>query len=210
MNVEHRHRTGTSILLFLLGIVVGIVALGSMRFLAQGPEQPTHYHANWALFIDGQRLDLSADRYMEDVIQCMADPANQRPEDRVHMHENNPDVVHVHAPGVTWGHLLANLGFTAGEDYLFTDRARYQADADRSLKFILNGAEVRSIQNRPIGDKDRLLISFGQEDVGQVISGQLPHLAADASHYNEMPDPASCSGAAEERLGERFRRAFWF
>src|SRR5690606_21078754 len=118
------------------------------RFAAQEPQHPhVHYHANWAVVVDGERLDLSGDRYMEDVFQCSADPSAQRPEDRVHMHENNQDIVHVHAAGVTWGHFLANLGFGVGDDYLETDGGRYATGEGGSLKFILNGQPVRSIRN---------------------------------------------------------------
>jgi hypothetical protein len=198
------------VLLILVGILTGIVLIGGVRFAMQAPPHLVHYHANWAVFVGGQRLDLTANRYMEDVFQCTVDPTQQRPEDRVHMHENNHDVVHVHATGVTWGHLLANLGFGIGDDYLHTDRDRFVASGEQTLKFVLNGARIGSIRNLAIEDQDRLLISFGNERMEEAMEMQFPLVGSDAGRYNLMQDPASCAGPHEEGLGERVRRAFWF
>jgi hypothetical protein len=197
--------------LVVAGAIGGILLLSALRFLAQPPaEHGVHYHANWAVFVEGARLDLTDDRYMEDVARCSVDPAQQRPQDRVHMHEGNDDIVHVHAPGVTWGHLLANLGFGVGDDYLEIDAGRYTTTPDRTLKFIINGSPVRSIRNRPVGNEDRLLISYGPESVEEVVATQFPLVATSAPEFNTLPDPASCSGHAEESFGERVRRAVWF
>jgi hypothetical protein len=206
-------RTGfgwRSALLLGIGAVLGIVVLTALRFAGQPPHQHVHYHANWAVFVNGERLDLTDERYMEDVFQCMADPSMQRPEDRVHMHENNQDVVHVHASGVTWGHLLANLGFGIGEKYLETDQGRLAEEGENTLKFILNGRPIGSVRNQQIGNQDRLLISYGPESVEQVLATQYPVVEENAGVYNTMPDPASCSGQAEETFGDRLRRAVWY
>ena len=168
-------------ILLAIGIVLGVVLLTAVRFAGQPPHEHVHYHANWAIFINGERLDLTDDRYMEDVFQCMADPSQQRPEDRVHMHENDHDHVHVHASGVTWGHLLANIGFGIGDDYLETDKGRFATNDTASLKFVLNGSQVRSIRNLPIRDLDRLLISYGPESVEQVTQSQFPAVKSTAA-----------------------------
>jgi hypothetical protein len=195
----------------VLGIVAGMVLIGTARLVTQeDANHGVHYHANWAVYIDGQRLDLTDDRFMVDVYQCSIDPTRQSAEDRVHMHEGNHDVIHVHAAGVTWGHLLENLGFGYGDDYLYTNTGRYQNTAERTLKLILNGNQIQSIRRQPIRDQDRLLISYGVETAEEVISTQFQQVAADAGEYNHRPDPASCSGQHEETFGDRFRRAFWF
>ena len=200
--------TARAAILFTLGAAVGILILTGLRFAVQEPAHAVHYHANWAVFVDGTRVDLTAGRYMEDVFQCTMDAGHQRPEHRVHMHEGNHDVVHVHAAGVAWGHLLANLGFGVGDDYLETDRGTLASAEGRTLKFVLNGRPVSTIRNVPIEDRDRLLISFGSESVEEVVASQFPEVGSDAGEYNLRPDPASCSGPVEEGLGDRLRRAF--
>ena len=126
------------------------------------------------------------------------------------MHEANQDVVHVHASGVTWGHLLANLHFGVGDDFLLTDQGTYEPGDGRTLKFVLNGQVIRSIANRSIDDEDRLLISFGPESEEEVVAAQFPQVASTADTFNTMPDPASCSGQHEHTTGEKLRSAFWF
>lgn len=197
-------------LLFTLGLVAGALALGLVRLAFLPEPEVVHHHANWAVFVDGARLDLSGDRYMEDVASCTVDPSYVAPEDRVHLHNRNPDVVHVHDRGATWGHLLANLGFGVGDDYLFTDTGRFVPGGGKTLKFIVNGQAVPSIRNRVVESEDRLLVSYGAEPAEEIVRTQLPRVASDAGEFNRKPDPAGCSGAAHETFGDRLRRAFWF
>jgi hypothetical protein len=205
-------KVGSTIGLLLAGVVLGVLALGMTRLTALPAEEPgTHYHANWAVFVDGQRLDLSAERYMEDVVRCKADPTQVDPQDRVHMHNRDHDVVHVHHGGATWGHFLANLGFAVGDDFLYTDTGeRYGATPERTLKFVLNGREVPSIRNRLIESEDRLLISYGPESAVEAARTQFPQVAANAGEHNLLPDPGACGGAVHAHGGSRLRRAFWF
>jgi hypothetical protein len=207
---DRSHSAGRSALLLILGAVAGVLVLIGLRFVGQPQEEHVHFHANWALFVNGERLDLTGERYMEDVFQCMADPSSQRPEDRVHMHEQNHDIVHVHASGATWGHLLANLGFGVGKTYLETEEARFDEDGQNTLKFILNGRPITSVRNQPIGNMDRLLISYGPETVEQVLATQFAAVEESAAQFNTMPDPASCSGQQEATFGDRLRRAAWY
>ena len=197
---------------FAGGLVAGVALLGAARFVALPEPAAVHYHANWAVMLNGARLDLSGDRYMEDVASCYASGTNNiAPRERVHMHGNDADAVHVHAPGVTWGHFLANLGFGIGDDYLVTDDgARYVTGPADTLRFIVNGQPVPSIRNRLIVSGDRLLVSYGPEPVDEVLRTGFPRVASTAERLNSLPDPASCSGPAHETTGDRLRRAFWF
>jgi hypothetical protein len=193
----------------VLGILVGVLAFAAARVALVAPEQPPHYHANFAIFMDGERVDLSGDRYMEEVSACRVSEGKILPQERAHLHNNVPDVAHVHHPGVTWGHLLANLGFGVGERYLSARGDElYVAGGGKTLKFILNGRPELSVRNRLIGSGDRLLISFGPESEAEVLRTQFPKVASSAEEFNRKPDPAGCSGAHELTLWERLRHAF--
>jgi hypothetical protein len=196
----------------LLGLVLGVLSLGMARFALVEPPPAVHHHANFAVFVDGQRLDLSGDRYMEDVTACAADPAGVRPQDRAHLHNNEPDVVHVHHAGATWGHLFANLGMGLGDRFLILDDGRrfFEGEEGRTLKFFVNGEQVLELQNRMIRSEDRVLISVGSEAPEEAVRTQYETVASNAGHFNEVSDPAGCAGAMRERtLGERLRDAFW-
>ena len=58
-----------------VGMALGAFGLGAARFLWVPPPEATHFHANWAIYVDGERLDLSDRRYMKRfrvVIRSMA------------------------------------------------------------------------------------------------------------------------------------------
>ncbi|MFP3947960.1 MAG: hypothetical protein ACLFWG_04460, partial [Longimicrobiales bacterium] len=118
--------------------------------------------------------------------------------------------VHVHHPGVTWGHFLTNLGFVLGKNFLILDDGRrFEEGEGRTLKFIVNGFAVPEIRNRLVESGDRLLISFGSETLEEVARSQYGRVAENAEEYNHLQDPATCSGSTEPTFFERLRRAFW-
>lgn len=196
---------------FAAGIVLGVLVLGFARLAFAPPEPSVHYHANFAILLDDERVDLSAERYMQDVSACQADPTRVLPQQRVHLHNNDPDVVHVHHAGATWGHLLTNLGFGLGDDYLVTDSGeRYESTPESRLTFVVNGLPVPSVNNRVIAPGDRLLISYGPETPEDVTETQFTQVASNAGEFDVLSDPGTCAGPQEEGLGERLRRAFWW
>lgn len=189
------------------GAILGVIALAAFRFAFAPPEEPTHYHANFALFANGERIDLSADEFMEDVATCAAGET-VLPRARVHLHNNNPDVAHVHHEGATWGHLLMNLGFGLGDEYVVTDDGELYVDGEgRTMKFILNGRPQFSVRNELIQSGDRLLISYGLESEQEALRTQFPAVAANAEEFNRQQDPAGCSGAHEPTLWDRVLHA---
>lgn len=190
-------------------MLLGALVLGGARFALAPLSHATHYHANWAVVIDGERLDLSGDAFMEEVSACRASDEGILPEQRIHMHENEQDVVHVHHEGATWGALMANLGMALGDDHLFlADGRRFEAGDSTRLVFVVNGFEVPSVHNRVVESGDRLLISV-TSDPGAAIESEFPQVASNALEYNERMDPASCAGHGELGFLERLRLAFW-
>ena len=193
------------------GIAAGVLGLGLARLAFLPAIEVVHYHANWAMWVEGERVDFSGDRYMEDVAACSAAAESITAPQRVHMHNNEPDVVHVHHGGATWGHLLQNLGWGLGSDWVYTDHGElYRADGPKELTFILNGLLAPPAANRVIRPGDRMLISFGAEAPDQLLRDQFPSVLANAPEFDESFDPAGCQGNAAETFGERLGRAFWF
>lgn len=190
------------------GVAVGVLALAGFRLAFVSMPHPPHYHANFAIFIDGARVDLSSDRYMEEVSACVAG-AEVQPRGRAHLHENDHDVAHVHHDGVTWGHLLTNLRFGLGDDYLAPDEGPVLTEgAGKSLKFVLNGQPQFAVDGELIRSGDRLLISYGAESEAEVLRTQYPAVASNAEEFNQRQDPATCAGSHEATFGDRLRHAF--
>ncbi len=197
---------------FIAGVLGGILILGSVRFvLAVEDPDNVHYHANWALVVDGERVDFTADRYMEDVAACVADAHHLDARARVHLHDNDMDVVHVHHRGVTWGHFLANLGWGLGPDWLMTDEGElYQAGDGGNFVFVVDGWVVGRLDDRVIDPGARVLIYWGREDPDRVAEEYFPQVAANAVEYDLLDDPGGCGAAQEPGLGDRLRRALLY
>ncbi len=70
-----------------------------------------HYHAEFQVYIDGERKDLSTLDYMYFAPCRVYDFGERDLEeiDRAHLHDYVGDVVHLHDGGVTWRVLLSNL-----------------------------------------------------------------------------------------------------
>jgi hypothetical protein len=193
------------------GMALGAFGLGAARFLLVPPPEATHFHANWAIYIDGERLDLSGQRYMEEVSSCYTIDGEVTPQARIHMHEGNHDVVHIHHLGTTWGHLTNNLGIGLGEGYLIlTDGTRIFDGEEGRFSYILNGRALTAVHNELVASEDRLLISYGSESLDELGTGGFDQVATTAAEYNTRQDPATCSGSSEP-LGfwDRLKSAFW-
>ncbi len=194
-----------------VGMALGAFGLGAARFLLIPPPEATHFHANWAIYVDGERLDLSDQRYMEEVSSCYTVEGDVTPQSRVHMHEGNHDVVHVHHRGVTWGHLAGNLGIGLGEGFLILNDGTRILDGEQGrFTYILNGRALTSAHNELVASEDRLLISYGSESLDELGRARFSQVATTAGEYNTREDPPTCSGSGEA-LGvwERLRSAFW-
>lgn len=192
--------------LLLIGFVVGVLWFGSLRFLLVHPVE-THYHSNFAVYINGQREEFKSFAYYEEVAACTSDFANNI-KGRVHMHDQVNDVIHIHDKRVTYQDFFENLGWSIGSDFIHSDTSLY-ANSDTSIiKYMLNGKQVNRVDGTVIGDKDRLLVSYGTVD--EDINTQFSTVGKNAVHIDEEQDPASCgglNGPEAESFSARMRRA---
>ncbi len=162
----------------------------------------THYHGNFALYIDGEHEEFSEPTFYEEVSSCGSE-ANS-PLTRAHMHDMIGDVVHVHDASSTWGNLFENLGLVLGNNVLYSRTNTYVDGNPGRLSFILNGKPVQSIANRAIQSEDRLLISYGSEDASELMQ-RFEAIDQSAAEYNQTADPSACSGSQELGFADRIK-----
>lgn len=190
----------------LAGFALGTLWLAAVRFV-RVRDTAVHYHANFALYVNGQRDPFDSFTFYEEVQACSGQQHNN-PKGRVHMHGKVNSVVHVHDHAATWGHFFANLGYGLTDTSLKTDAGTFvDGHNGKRLRFLLNGRPVESVANRTIGSEDVLLVSFGDEDE-TALRRQYDTITRDAGRYNQQTDPASCSGGQPLTLSERLKRAF--
>jgi len=182
------------------GLLLGALIVLAIRFATYSNPNHTHYHANFAVYINGQRQTFASPTYYQEVTACTVSGTIQ-PEQRAHMHDNINSLVHVHDDGVTWGQFFENLGWYVGPDFIQTrDGTMYKADGINKLHVILNGDDytgLAPITNQVIGDDDRLLLSFGDAS-NTDLQKQYKSVPSTAHHYDITKDPASCAGQMEK------------
>lgn len=201
----HTYRpTKQQLIKALIAIVLTLFWVVAIRFVVIQNDE-VHYHANFAVFVDGVREPFDLFTYYEEVESCSIKGVSD-PKIRVHMHDQIGHVVHVHDEGATWGHFFANLSWFNGDTVFKTLDQAFVEDDDTQIRFLLNGEEVQTTANRTIGDLDVLLISIG-DPTNAEMQQQYDQIQRDAALYNEQDDPTACSGGRPFTIGERFRRA---
>lgn len=192
----------------LIGLFVGASVIIAAHFFTI-KQYSVHYHANFGLYVNGQRDEFKSFTFYEEVSSC---GGNERmnPKIRTHMHDKVNHVVHVHDEAATWGHFFANLGYTLGDSVLKTDAGIFTEDEDseKVLSFLLNGKPIETVANKTIGDKDVLLISYGDESDSD-LQKQFKTIKSDAGTYNETADPAACSGSKPLTTWEKLQQSVW-
>lgn len=189
----------------LIGFIAGVIWVLGVRVLLYNPHI-THFHANFAVYVDGKQLEMKDPSYYEEVASCSS-TNTMEPKTRVHLHDQKSHLVHVHDDAATWGHLFANLGMTLGNNLIRTRDGTYLDGVDgKELVFYLNGDIVPTLSNRTIESEDTLLISYGTANTDQV-KQWYSSIPRDAAESNSKPDPSSCSGPSNYSFLDRMRKA---
>ena len=145
------------IIALISGILLGAFSLTALRFVTF-QDKSVHYHANFALYINGQRDEFNSKTYYEETSACSADGVD--PRKRVHLHDQKSSVVTVHDKGATWGQLFTNLGYSLSNKSVETDKGIFTANDKSDLTFIFNGRRVETIANETISSEDTLVITY--------------------------------------------------
>ncbi len=197
MNLNKRVTTA-----LLTGFMLGAIFLVALRFVTF-KDTRIHYHANFALYINGQRDEFKSSTFYEETQSCTAEEVG--PRQRVHLHDQKPHVVHVHDKGSTWGHIFANLGYGLNGKSVQTDKGVFiDNQDDNQLTFILNGKEVQGLANEIIESEDVILINYGKDDQATLLK-RYDEIKKDAAEYNQTTDPSTCSGSKPITFTERLK-----
>jgi hypothetical protein len=165
MNIQYIQLIKTKWFIGVGCLLFGAATILGIRFITYMPDT-IHYHANFALYINGTRELFKSPVYYEETEACAVN-AVITPAGRAHMHDNINDVVHVEDHAVTWGQFFANLGWVLGPDFIQApNQTMYLENGDQKLHIVLNRLDdtgFGNIANNVIKDQDKLLISFGDE-----------------------------------------------
>lgn len=193
MKINKQH-----LLVGVIGLVVGAIIILGERFVTYSPEKRVHYHANFAVYINGGKEQFKDIFYYIGAESCTGESEHAtNPYARAHLHDMVGDVVHIEDKAVTWGQFFQNIGWIVDSKIIRTPDQIFLVDSQNKLTFMLNGEQTDKVINSVIGDKDRLLVDFGSTD-SQTLQKEFESIASTAEKYNGMKDSGSCGGAASE------------
>jgi len=173
------------------------------------PRQVTHFHADFALFINGQQFNFNQPQFVSTDDDLIAAD--------VHIHPERFTVVHVHYTNTTWARFFQTLGFQFQDQSMqgispaqtcltMPSGQKLCNNATDTFKFFVNGVQVNGIAATNIGDLDRVLVSYGSETPAQVEQSQVTKITDQACipdekckeriPPNEPPEQCSLSNSA--------------
>ncbi len=193
-------------LLVLGGILIGVLIIMAIRFFTYDPHR-THYHANFAMFINGQQEQFKDDFYYEEVGSACTATEDMTPHDRAHMHEHEAGLVHVHDNAVTWGQFFQNIGWEVNPWYVKTPKQLLLADGTHKVSFLVNGKPIANVTGLVIGDTDKLLVDYG-DGSAESLNSEMQAIPSNAAKEDAEKDPSSCSGSAPVTTTERLHHLF--
>lgn len=161
--------------------------------------QPVHWHADFAVVINGERFDFNKPEFIS--------KEGQEGNAWVHIHEPRPTVVHVHREQTTWDEFMRSLGFSLTDAALTLPDGRKFVTGDLSqLKFYVNGVRIDTLMFESISDLSQVLVTFGPESDAEIRRSQLPMITDQACIPSELcrdripdvpePEPCTKSGTA--------------
>ena len=120
-----------------------------LRFLLGiGDLNSVHQHADIKVYLNGKSIDFSQKKY-------------QLTTNYIHFEDGIGDVMHIHASGITVGHMLRGVGMAFTNECLKINEENYCNDDKNSLKFYVNGKPNILFDNYAVQDLDKLLVSYG-------------------------------------------------
>ncbi|MFN0096431.1 MAG: hypothetical protein ACKVVT_16850 [Dehalococcoidia bacterium] len=138
------------------------------------PRTPIHEHANFALFIRGQKFDFNKAQFISTGDKEIGSIA--------HIHPPRFGVVHTHMSNTTWSEFFAAIGFELTDPSLVAgtpdrltclklpDGQNLCGTGNEKLRFMVNGVKVQGVAKLVISDLDRVVIAYGTETDEQLLA----------------------------------------
>jgi hypothetical protein len=135
--------------------------------------QPVHWHADFAVFVRGERFDFNRPEFVS--------KEGEEKNPWVHIHEPRYTVVHSHREQTTWDEFLTSIGFKLTDTSLMLPSGETLENTDsEQLKFYVNGVRIDSLMFQDILDLNQVLISYGPETDDEVLATQWPEVTDEA------------------------------
>lgn len=186
----------SGVVILFLGFGLGILYV--KHVFSSLPPAGFHEHADFAVFLNGKKLDLTSSEFMTDKpctvlwdgFRGLIQPAFAHEaegliseySDYLHLHSNIDTVMHVHKAGATYGQFFQSLGMILDDDYFQDhDGVKYQVDSEHDLRFFIDNQEVETLKDVAVRDLQRTLITYGAKNRTKAsIDAELVQITSDA------------------------------
>ncbi len=179
-------QTNKIILAFILGLIVGGLlthtVLGTSHAdhhdnhpIADPNDDKYHVHADFHIVVHNTLVNLDEDMFQTTSAQELHPDA--------HLHDNNGDVKHIHAEGVTFASFLDSLGITLTDSCLTLDNEYCSGEIEEVLLFVNDEIFTQPISTYIPVDSDRILLRYGYYDP-ETIQPYLDAVPNDACYYS--------------------------
>jgi len=147
-------------------------------FSAVNPD-PNHTHADLAIWMEGQPIDLSAEKYM--LNEGSNDPEK---ETKPHLHDGNALIIHRHKAGQSIGEFLEAIDINATNQCVTLDNGSTVCNGGvKRWQMFVNGIERPLDPSYVFADLDQILLTYGASE--EQVAEQLQSLSDDACLYSQ-------------------------
>jgi len=157
----------------------------------------TNEHAIFRIYVMDTQVNFTGSQYQADIPNGELCGKNGQ---SVYLTGGNGEVVHKHANGATWGDFLSTLGVKHRKGcYDIEGAGSYCDEKTVYWRVYLNGAPAGNLDKTEIRDKDRLLMSYdNDETIGSaempLIERSLEILSLTANNPDFLPPQNSLPG----------------
>ncbi len=149
-----------------------------------------HAHADFLVVLDGQTIDFNKAEYMSTPYKEL--------DERVHLHDFVPTVIHFHAKGIALNDFFESLGMSFDQNCFESGMQKFCNDGKKTLQFYVNGEPNSEFWNYKPVDLDKLLIYFGPTQAPPAIISAVTNYACVYSKKCAPPPgfiavPENCS-----------------
>lgn len=137
-----------------------------------------HVHADFLVVLDGSAFDFNKAEYM-------STPYKELSED-IHLHDFNPNVIHVHKENATLGEFFETIGIKFDENCFDAGKQKFCNSETKKLQLFVDGKPNEEFESFKPKDLERILIFFGQPQVPQLI---IESVSKQACIYSEKCAP---------------------
>ena len=182
----------TIIIIAIAALVLGIGGYW-LFFSNVSVKEEYHVHADFAVFIDGQKIDFAKEEFMGEEV-CGKPGEDEHDIDfttiegvkeAAHLHDLNGNVMHIHHENATLSMFFQGIGFGLTENCFKTPSESFCNSEEKNVKVLVNGVELKEFANYKPGDLDKILIFYGSGDLS------FENVSNEACIYSEKcPIPA--------------------